>query len=425
MNKSTNIKSPHFNSIIVGINMSFVEMKSHKTRSVLSILGVLLGVASLVTMLTMVGGIDRFLNEKMDKWTGMIWFWQKGIPTEEEALLRSRSPGLKFSDGNYLKENSRHVKEVPQTISRQLPLFLSNESILCELLGMDSASVEGDKDEMILTCGRWFDNHDFSSGTSNCLISWHIAELLQKTYHLNTSLELIGKNINVGNHRLTVIGIFGPINKHQPPRHLMKKLIIPIQTMQKNRTGFDPDPGSIEVQVKDTKNVKQLSKVIALTLREHHRGVEDFEYRTPEWLDKVTSMLTNVSILMTIISCLSLTIGGLSIMNVMLSSISERIREIGIRKALGATNLQIFIQFITETITLSLTGGSLGFVLGLTPLLFKEAILQSTDGSIEPTVLPLHVLFTFVLITGLGVLFGLYPAIRAAKMNPVDALRYE
>lgn len=405
--------------------MSFVEMKSHKTRSVLSILGVLLGVASLVTMLTMVGGIDRFLNEKMSKWTGVIWFWQKGNATEEEALKWSRSPGLKFSDGNYLKENSRYVKEVPQTISRELPLLLSNESILCELLGMDSASIEGDKDEMTLIAGRWFDTHDFSSGTSNCLISWHIAELMQKTYHLNTSSEALNKSINIGKHRLTIIGIFGPVNKHQPPRHLKKKLIIPILTMKKQVTGFDPNPGSIEVQVTDTKRVKQLSKIIALTLREHHRSVEDFEYRTPEWLDKVTSMLTNISILMTIISCVSLTIGGLSIINVMLSSISERIREIGIRKALGATNLQIFIQFITETITLSLTGGSLGFVLGLTPLLFKEAILQSTDGSIEPTILPLHVFFTFVLITGLGVLFGLYPAIKAAKMNPVDALRYE
>jgi putative ABC transport system permease protein len=412
-------------SIIVGINMSFVEMKSHKTRSILSILGVLLGVASLVMMLTMVGGIDHFLNEKMDKWTGMIWFWQKGNPTAEEALKRSRSPGLKLSDGNYLKKNSRYVKDVPQTISRELPLLLSNESVFCELQGMDSASVEGDKDEVTLIAGRWLDTHDFSYGTSNCLISWHMAELMQKTYHLNKPSEVINKSIKVGKHRLTIIGIFGPVNKIDPPDHLKKKLIIPILSMKKNGTGFDPNPGSIEVHVKDSKSVKQQSKIIATTLRERHRGVEDFEYRTPEWLDKVTSMLTNVSILMTIISCLSLTIGGLSIMNVMLSSISERIREIGIRKALGATNLQIFIQFITETITLSLTGGSFGFILGLTPLLFKEAILQSTDGSIEPTILPLHVVFTFVLITGLGVLFGLYPAIKAAKMNPVDALRYE
>jgi putative ABC transport system permease protein len=425
MKITTNKNSSILGSIIVGINMSLVEMKSHKTRSVLSVLGVLLGVASLVMMLTMVGGIDRFLNQKMDKWTGMIWFWQKGNATAEEALKWSRSPGLKFSDGNYLKENSRYVKEIPQTISRELPLSLSNESVLCELLGMDSASIEGDKDEMMLSSGRWFDSHDFLFGTCNCLISWHIAELIQKTYHLKTSIKTLNKSITIGTHRLTVIGIFGPVNKKDPPDHLKNKLIIPILTMKKNGTGFDPNPGSIEVHVKDSKSVKQQSKIIALTLRERHRGVEDFEYRTPEWLDKVTSMLTNVSILMTIISCLSLTIGGLSIMNVMLSSISERIREIGIRKALGATNLQIFIQFITETITLSLAGGIFGFILGLTPLLFKEAILQSTDGSIEPTILPLHVFFTFILITVLGVLFGLYPAIKAAKMNPMDALRYE
>jgi putative ABC transport system permease protein len=202
-------------------------------------------------------------------------------------------------------------------------------------------------------------------------------------------------------------------------------ILIPLKTMQKYGTGFDPDPGSIEVEVKDARNVKLLSKMIANTLTEHHRGAQDFEYRTADWLDKVTSMLTNISILMTIISCLSLTIGGLSIMNVMLSSISERIREIGVRKALGADELQIFIQFISETITLSLTGGAFGFVLGLTPLLFKEAILKSTGGSIEPTILPLHIIFTFMIVTMLGIIFGLYPAVKASKMNPVDALRYE
>lgn len=112
-------------------------------------------------------------------------------------------------------------------------------------------------------------------------------------------------------------------------------------------------------------------------------------------------------------------------MNVMLSSVSERIREIGIRKALGADNLQIFVQFITETITLSLTGGCFGFLFGLTPLLFKEAILRSTQGSIEPAILPMHILFTFTVITLLGIIFGLYPAIKASRMNPVEALRYE
>ncbi len=95
------------------------------------------------------------------------------------------------------------------------------------------------------------------------------------------------------------------------------------------------------------------------------------------------------------------------------------------RKSLGANSVQIFIQFIAETITLSFTGGILGFILGLSPLLFKDAILQSTEGSIEPTILPAHIIFTFVLITALGIVFGLYPAIKASKMNPIDALRYE
>lgn len=424
MDKS-NLFKKIFKSILVGIFMSFSEMSNHKTRSFLSILGVLLGVASLVMMLTLVGGIDQFLNKKMGKWVGSVWFWSKWNPSDNESIIWSRSPGLKLSDGQYLLNNSKYVKDVPQSISRSVPVLLNKESMFCQILGFDSASLESSKDDIKLIAGRWIEKTDFLSGTPNCVISWQIAEKMMKNYHLDNLHKTLSTAVNLGKYNYTIVGIYGPANTHQPNRHLRQEIIISLKSMQKYGTGFDPDPGSIQAQVTDAKQVKAMSKLIAIKLRERHRGVDDFEFRTAEWLDKVIEMLTNVSLLMTIISCISLTIGGLSIMNVMLSSVSERIREIGIRKALGADNLQIFVQFITETITLSLTGGCFGFLFGLTPLLFKEAILRSTQGSIEPTILPMHILFTFTLITMLGIIFGLYPAIKASNMDPVDALRYE
>jgi putative ABC transport system permease protein len=405
--------------------MSFIEMRAHITRSVLSILGVMLGVASLVAMLTLVGGIDTFLNERMDKWTGSVWFWKKYTASDKELIQWSKSPGLKFSDGIYLDNNSPYVKNVPRSIQKEIQVVFGNQTIFCRVRGVDSISLESEKEQIKIVYGSWFTYDDYKSGKKHCIISSFLAENYLKAYKLSGVASLIDKSIQIGSNEFIIRGVVAPKNRYESSRHLQKQILIPLMSMQKHISGFNPDPGSIEVQVSDAKNVKQLSKLIASALAAHHRGVEDFEYRTADWIDKVTSMLKNVSILMTIISVLSLSIGGLSIMNVMLSSIAERIREIGIRKALGVTNLQIFIQFIAETTTLSLTGGIAGFVVGLAPLLFKSAILQSTQGSIEPTILPLHIMFTFALVTGLGILFGLYPAIKASRMDPVDALRYE
>ncbi|NLD93354.1 MAG: FtsX-like permease family protein [Fibrobacter sp.] len=413
-----------FQAVYVGIVMSFIEMRSHIMRSVLSILGVMLGVASLVAMLTLVGGIDVFINERMDKWTGSVWFWKKYSTNDKERIQWSKSPGLKFSDGEHLS-NNQYVKVVPRSIQKSIQAVFGNQTIYCRVSGVDSISLESEKEQITIVYGSWFTNNDYQSGKKHCILSVFLAEKYMKAYKLTETASLINKNIQIGDNEFIIRGIVAPKKRYESSRHFEKMILIPLLSMQKHISGFNPDPGSMEVQVSDAKNVKQLSKLIASALAAHHRGVEDFEYRTADWIDKVTSMLNNVSILMTIISVMTLTIGGLSIMNVMLSSIAERIREIGIRKALGVTNIQIFIQFIAETTTLSLTGGIAGFVLGLAPLLFKSAILQSTQGSIEPTILPLHILFTFALVTGLGILFGLYPAIKASRMDPVDALRYE
>jgi putative ABC transport system permease protein len=412
-------------SIIVGMKMAFIEMSTHKLRSMLSILGVLLGVASLVAMLTLIGGIDVYLNERMGKWIGTVWFWRDWDPEPEEKVSWSRSPGMRLSDAAYLEERSPDVKDALLSIGRwgQSSVAGKREDVMCQ--GMEPSVLDLQREQVYIQYGRWPGEDEFERGARVCAISWQIVESVAAHYKITDTTTLIGKTVVFRSVPFTIIGIFAPIKPNDMPWHLRRAMIVPIATMQRYIVGIDPDPGRLEIQVTDPQNVKIQAKKVAAVLAGRHRGVEDFEYRTAEWLDSVKTMLNNVSLLMAVVSIMSLLVGGLSIMNVMLSSISERIREIGTRKALGALDLQIFVQFIAETTTLSMVGGAMGLSLGTIPLFFKDAILQSTQGAIEPTLLPLHVFYTFLIISGVGILFGLYPAVKASRMNPVDALRYE
>ncbi|KMQ52106.1 Macrolide export ATP-binding/permease protein MacB [Chitinispirillum alkaliphilum] len=412
-------------SVFVGSRTALVEMSNHKLRSFLSILGVMLGVASLVTMLTLIGGIDVYLNERMVNWIGNVWFWESNDTSEENRISASRSPGMRLSDGEYLLANAPEVKHVDMEISRWGLIHLSGESENIMMRGFDQNTLELLKDQIQLRSGRWLTDEDFRDGSKNAVISWEIAQNFTDHSHTHSKDLLIGQTIDFRSNRFTIVGIYEPIHAGHRPWHLRRAVFIPLRTMQMYITGLDPNPGRLQVNVSDPTNVAQQARRVATVLKSRHRGVEDFEYRTAEWVDNVKSMLGNISVLMSIISVFSLLTGGLSIMNVMLSSISERIREIGVRKALGAKNIQIFIQFIAETTTLSFTGGMIGVLLGTGPLFFKEEIMSSTQGAIEPVLLPMHLFYTFLIITSVGILFGLYPALKASRMDPVDALRYE
>jgi len=412
-------------SILVGGRMALVEMSSHKLRSSLSILGVTLGVASLVVMLTLIGGIDTFLNDKMGRWAGTVWFFGKREPAPEEKMSWSRSPGLRYSDGIYLEKNEASVKQFVRSISRHDRIRLSGRGWHAIIRGLDSVTLSDEMEHIYIKNGRTFVTQDYKSGEKVCLISWEIEENLVRDWHIDDTLALIGRKLELSGTPFTIIGSFHPRDTTFKPWFLRRAAMVPIKSMQKYITGFDPDPERLELRVSDPENVVAEAEKISRTLIARHRGVEDFEYRAADWLEEVTKVLGNVGLLMGIVSAMSLLVGGLGIMNVMLSSISERVKEIGVRKALGAKNLQIFIQFITETITLSLAGGCIGMALGMTPLMFKEAIKKSTDGTIEPTILFSHLILTCIVIVSVGILFGLYPAVKATRLNPIDALQYE
>lgn len=413
-------------SILVGIQMALVEMRSHKLRSGLSLFGVMLGVSSLVAMLTLIGGIDVFLHKKMGVWMGSVWFTPRTDPQDDEKLTWSRSPGLRLSDGDYLEENAPQVKDAIQQIERRGSIVIAGQQERGRFLGTTPAALSRDIENLTISDGRWITDQEYRTGARVCVVSWEFADrVAQRQRGRDGGRSIVGQFVQFGGVQFRIVGRYDPADPDVQPWQLRRCVMVPLQAVRQFVTGYDPNPGSVEVSLKDLETVKEQAPIVARALQQRHRGVEDYEFRTAEWLEELGGMLGNVSVLMGLISAISLLVGGLSIMNVMLSSISERIHEIGIRKALGAKTLQIFVQFIVETTTLSFSGGVCGILLGLAPLLFSAGIKKASEGVIEPTVLPQHVAFVFLILALVGAVFGLYPAIRASRLNPVEALRHE
>jgi putative ABC transport system permease protein len=415
-------------AFLIGMRTAFIEMGHHKLRSFLSMLGVMLGVAALVAMLTLIGGINTFLQDKMGRWTGALWVWSSHHPDDDQKLAWSRSPGMHLSDGDFLQDDTTHVKTVYQSVERRGPVsILGDRYWWVRVKGNSKETFDEDSKQLKLGMGRWFTDQDYASGSRACVISWDfhdqiVTNLLRKG--LDTT-NIVGADIVFRNVRFRVIGTMVPPDTASKPWQFSWSAVMPLATMQKYISGYDPDPGSVSLIVKDPNQLQAQSQGLAKVLAGKHRGAQDFEYHGADWVEKMTTMLGNISMVMGVISIVSLLVGGLGIMNVMLSSISERIKEIGVRKALGAENLQIFIQFLAETTTLSITGGVFGICIGLLPIAFGDAIKRGTQGAMTPTILPQHALLVVVVVVSVGIVFGLYPAVKASRMNPIDALRYE
>lgn len=412
-------------ALSIGCATALSEMRTHRLRSLLSMTGIFLGVTSMLAMLTLIGGINRFIHDKMALWVGAVWFNALPESEPEQHATWQRSPGLRLSDGAYLEQNSPYVRRPLNMIAELGRVSLGDQSEEVIVRGLDQPTFDLDRRHIVPGHGRWLQPHDYRLGTRVCVISWELEQTLVERLRLASGRQLLGRRLVYKGHDFAIVGSFHPRDWNFRPWHLGRSVLFPLATLRRDVKGGDPDPGRLQMQVRDPAHLAFQAGRIATTLRERHRGVSDFTYETADFMEEVGRTLANVRLLMAVISVLALSVGGLSIMNVMLSSVAERVQEIGVRKALGAQNVQISAQFLAESITLSAVGGGLGGLAGLFPLAFKDALTQATDGVVEPVFLLSHALVVVGTVFAMGVLFGLYPALRACRLRPVEALRYE
>ncbi|MBO6148603.1 MAG: ABC transporter permease [Lachnospiraceae bacterium] len=423
------------------ISLALSGLRANKTRSVLTMLGIIIGIASVIAIMTIGASMTESMQSSMTSMGATnitIAVSQKS--TEEEIS----EGGMRFEWGPHSTEmddddlmDEEMLSDLKEHFSDNIEGFVLSEELGSGEVrsGQDYAyvSVDGGNDGYIegeklnLISGRLFTEKDQSKGKKVCIISDYTCNNL---FRGDTEAAL-GKELSVvlndEFHHFTVVGVYEYNSTYNFSTASVEdtetSLYIPLYTAFKEehkdklfsrveaKTSLDTDVTSFLMEVQDYMN-------------EHfYRNNKSFEvncFSLSDMLSDMQNMMSTLSLAISFIAGISLLVGGIGVMNIMLVSIQERTKEIGTRKALGATNASIRTQFIVEAIVLCMVGGAIGIALGLG---IGMIAAQKMGYEAYPSVN--GILFSVGFSVAIGVFFGYYPANKAAKMNPVDALRYE
>ncbi|MGB0523838.1 MAG: ABC transporter permease [Flammeovirgaceae bacterium] len=428
---------------------------ANKVRSVLTALGIIFGVAAVIAMLAIGKGAEQQILENM-KMVGVNNIVVKPIIEQVEEEVDEDAANTqknKFSPGLTLLDVANITKTLP-TIERispeiELETYIVKKGIRrsAKLIGVEPAYFE--MYNLKLAEGKMFNQNQSEYGKQVCIIGKGIAT------RFFTGENPIGKQIKCGAHWLTIIGV---IEERQAYQKSMEKLGIrnvnmdvytPLKTMliryenralvtsamvkqaaRENNRRNDNQPKPLEnyhqldrvvVQVKETPFLNPTAETISRMLERRHYELIDYEIEIPELMLKQKQQTQKTfNVVLFAIAFISLIVGGIGIMNIMLASVLERIKEIGLRLALGAKKMDITLQFLFESVIISLTGGILGIILGVVLAFFISEVAEM------PTIISIYsILISFAVATSVGLIFGITPAQRAASQDPITSLRYE
>ncbi|MEA3352830.1 MAG: ABC transporter permease [Campylobacterota bacterium] len=396
--------------------LAFREIKRNLLRSFLTVLGIVIGVASVIAMVTLGDATTANVKNNIEKLGSNMLTLRPGEERLGAARGDNRVKPFNMADLNAIKYEINLLKAVAPEVGKNINAVYGNKSHSTSLMGTNNDYfIVKDWD---LKDGRYFEENELKSGKSVCIIGSSIAEQL----FLNENP--IGAVLRLEKLSCSVIGLLESKGATAFGRDQDDIIIAPIKMAQRRIMG-NKDISSILISVRDNASIENAKRDITLLMQERRDiqlGEKDnFRIRDMrDILDTMTSTTKVLTYLLGAVAAISLLVGGIGIMNIMLVSVTERTKEIGIRLAIGAMENDVLLQFLVEAVVLSTIGGVLGIFLGVTAAYFLTIFFQL------PFILnEMIIIISFLFSTFIGVIFGYFPARKAARLNPIDALRHE
>ena len=409
---------------MINVNSTFkIALRAlwvNKMRSFLTMLGIIIGVGAVITMLAVGTGASEKIAEQIASVGSNLIMVIPGSITQGGIRMGSGSHStLTKDDADAIEKECSAVSAVAPIVNTTAQAVYGNQNWATAIYGT-SPGILLVKD-CALVAGRNFVDQDIRSATKVCILGQTVVD------NLFGGIDPIGQIVRIKKVPFTVIGILETKGQSIMGQDQDDVVYIPLTTAQKKIVGTSM-PGmvrSIMVKARSAEDMTLAERQVTELLRQKHRSgpnkEDDFTVRNLSQMMQVAEQSANVmTILLGAIASISLLIGGIGIMNIMLVSVTERTREIGIRMAIGAKTWDIRIQFIIEALTLSMIGGIFGITLGVT----GSYILSAAAGW-ATIVSPLSIILAFGFSGLVGIFFGFYPAYKASLLNPIDALRYE
>jgi putative ABC transport system permease protein len=399
------------------LRMAFRALGRNKMRTALTMLGVIIGVAAVIcTVAIGEGATQRIETAIANMGANMVWIEAGGVNVNGVRTGNGATKTLTVDDLKAIREQVPLVSHATPNVDGRAQVVFGNQNWYTQMRGVSPDYLFVRK--LAVDRGAFFGQDEMDRAENVCVLGHTVANIL----FLND--DPVGQNIRVSNQPCKVIGLIEPKGQSATGQDQDDMILMPYTTVQKKIKGINwLDDIWASAATPDV--IPAAEREIADLLRERHHlrpgQPDDFNIRHPvEIANAMADSARMMEVLLASIASIALLVGGIGIMNIMLVSVTERTREIGVRMAVGATEKAVQIQFLSEATVMSLMGGAIGLILGLLSSVLIARVLQ------WPTVVPLSaILIAFVFSACVGIGFGYYPAWKAASLDPIEALRYE